>query len=66
MATRIRRSIELDEEALRIFDEFYPSRGSLTWFVEEALKHFVAIHTQEPSALIYDAVANVTGLKEEE
>jgi hypothetical protein len=59
---RIRRSIELDEEPLRTFEEYYPMRGAITWFVNETLKHFVAIHTEDPSASIYESVEYASGL----
>ena len=65
MASRIRRSIEIDEDALYAFEQYYPQRGALTWFVEEAIRHFITIHTIGPSDLIHEAVENVSGMSEE-
>ena len=62
---RIRRSIEVDAELLGAFDSYYPQRGALTWFTEEALRHFISIHTEGPSQMIREAVENVSGLDEE-
>jgi hypothetical protein len=67
MATRgrIRRSIELDEDAVVEFNKYYPTRGALTWFVEKALKRFLEIHTQKPEELIHEVVDEISGLTEE-
>lgn len=57
-ATRTPRSVNVDEDALARFHEIYPMHGAFTWFVNEALRHFVSLHEFTPSDMTAFAVSD--------